>query len=165
MTGVPVSPSAEAALTCRLIFFGWLIHATRATISAMKDRKTGSAPSSKRAVAKTVAHYLAAIPAPSRPLFDALHAAVRSVMPSAATEVISYGILGFRRQRVLVWIAAFTNHCSLFPTASVIEDFADELSGFTVSKGTVQFPLDRPLPVALVKKLVKARIANDDRHR
>jgi uncharacterized protein YdhG (YjbR/CyaY superfamily) len=83
-------------------------------------------------------------------------------MPSGATEVISYSILGFRRERVLVWIAAFANHCSLFPTAAVIEAFKADLAGFTVSKGTVQFPLDRPLPVALVKKLVKARIARDE---
>ncbi|HVU47367.1 MAG TPA: DUF1801 domain-containing protein [Terracidiphilus sp.] len=118
--------------------------------------------SAKRAAAKTVAAYLAAIPAQSRPLFDKLHATVRSVMPSGATEVISYSILGFRRERVLVWIAAFANHCSLFPTAAVIEAFKADLAGFTVSKGTVQFPLDRPLPVALVKKLVKARIARDE---
>lgn len=116
----------------------------------------------KRPGGKTVAAYLAAIPATSRPLFDKLHATVRSVMPSDAIEVISYGILAFRRKRVLVWIAAFTNHCSLFPSAAVIEVFKAELAGYTVSKGTIQFPLDKPLPAALIKKLVKARIADDE---
>ncbi|HEX4031488.1 MAG TPA: DUF1801 domain-containing protein [Terracidiphilus sp.] len=101
------------------------------------------------------------MPEPNRKLFATLRAAVRFVMPADAVEVISYGIPAFRRKRILVWFAAFANHCSLFPTASVIEAFAGELAGFTVSKGTVQFPLDKPLPAALVKKLVKARIAHD----
>jgi uncharacterized protein YdhG (YjbR/CyaY superfamily) len=115
-----------------------------------------------RAKATTVEDYLTAIPEPSRKVFDKLRAAVRAVMPPDAVEVISYGIPAFRRQRVLVWFAAFANHCSLFPTAFIIESFASELRGFTVSKGTVQFPLDKPLPVALVKKLVKARIKADE---
>jgi uncharacterized protein YdhG (YjbR/CyaY superfamily) len=118
---------------------------------------------SKRPSGKTVEAYLAAIPDSSRALFDKLHATVRSVMPPDAAEVISYGILAFRRKRVLVWIAAFANHCSLFPSAAVLEAFKDSLAGYTVSKGTIQFPLDKPLPIALVKKLVKARIANDER--
>jgi uncharacterized protein YdhG (YjbR/CyaY superfamily) len=61
---------------------------------------------------------------------------------------------------VLVWFAAFSNHCSLFPTAAVIEAFKDELKGFSTSKGTIHFPTGRPLPTALVKKLVKARVAD-----
>jgi uncharacterized protein YdhG (YjbR/CyaY superfamily) len=59
-----------------------------------------------------------------------------------------------------VWYAAFSEHCSLFPSASVIEEFKDELAGFTTSKGTVQFPSDKALPTALIKKLVKARVAH-----
>jgi uncharacterized protein YdhG (YjbR/CyaY superfamily) len=60
---------------------------------------------------------------------------------------------------VLVWFAAFSHHCSLFPGGAVLQDFRDELKGFTTAKGTVQFPLDKPIPVALVKKIVKARVA------
>jgi uncharacterized protein YdhG (YjbR/CyaY superfamily) len=60
---------------------------------------------------------------------------------------------------VLVWFAAFSDHCSLFPTAAVIETFKNELKGFSISKGTIQFPTDKPLPAALVKKMVKARVA------
>jgi uncharacterized protein YdhG (YjbR/CyaY superfamily) len=52
-----------------------------------------------------------------------------------------------------VWFAAFSNHCSLFPTAAVIEAFKDELKGFSTSNGTIHFPTDKPLPTALVKKL------------
>ena len=58
-----------------------------------------------------------------------------------------------------MWFAAFSSHCSLFRTASVIEVFKNELKGFSTSKGTIHFPTDKPLPTALVKKLVKARVA------
>jgi len=61
-----------------------------------------------------------------------------------------------------VWFAAFSKHCSLFPTAAVIEAFKDELKSFSTSKGTIHFPTDRPLPTALVKKLVKARVAQNE---
>jgi uncharacterized protein YdhG (YjbR/CyaY superfamily) len=64
---------------------------------------------------------------------------------------------------VLVWFAAFSDHCSLFPTASVIEAFKKELKGFSTSKGTIRFPTDKPLPAVLVKKLVKARVAQNER--
>ena len=74
-------------------------------------------------------------------------------------EVISYGILAFKTKKVLVWYAAFSRHCSLFPTAAVIEEFRDELGGIKTSKGTVQFSMDKPLPTALIRKLVKARVA------
>jgi uncharacterized protein YdhG (YjbR/CyaY superfamily) len=63
---------------------------------------------------------------------------------------------------VLVWFAAFSNHCSLFPTASVVEAFKKELSGFSTSKGTIHFPTNKPVPTALVKKLVKARVAQNE---
>jgi len=95
-----------------------------------------------------------------------MRAAIRSVVPAAATETISYGIPAFKTNRVLVWFAAFAEHCSLFPTASVIEEFKSELAGFSTSKGTVHFPTDKPLPIALIKKLVKARVAGcEDRKR
>ncbi len=88
-----------------------------------------------------------------------MRAAIRSALPADTTEVISYGIPAFKHKKVLVWFAGFTNHCSLFPTASIIEAQKDELRAFTISKGTIQFPLDKPIPTALVQKLVKARVA------
>jgi uncharacterized protein YdhG (YjbR/CyaY superfamily) len=83
-------------------------------------------------------------------------------MPPQATETISYRIPAFKYEGALVWFAAFSNHCSLFPTASVIEAFKKELKGFSTSKGTIHFPTDKPLPTALVKKLVRARIARNE---
>ncbi|HET8892268.1 MAG TPA: DUF1801 domain-containing protein [Candidatus Angelobacter sp.] len=83
-------------------------------------------------------------------------------MPPEATEIISYKIPAFRHKKVLVWYAAFSNHCSLFPTASVIEMFKDELKGFSTSKGTIHFPLDKPMPLELIKRMVRARVAESE---
>jgi uncharacterized protein YdhG (YjbR/CyaY superfamily) len=113
---------------------------------------------SKTAVS-TVDEYLATVPEQSRKTFLQLRSLVRSAVPRAAEEIISYRILAFRHKRVLVWVAAFAKHCSLFPTSAVIQQFKDELKGFSTSKGTIQFPLDKPLPKALIRKIVKARVA------
>jgi uncharacterized protein YdhG (YjbR/CyaY superfamily) len=65
----------------------------------------------------------------------------------------------FKHHKIVVWYAAFSNHCSLFPTSSIIEIFKDELKGYATSKGTIHFPLDQPPPAGLIKKMVKARVA------
>ena len=88
-----------------------------------------------------------------------MRAAIRSAVPRDAAEVISYRMPAFRRDGVLVWYAGFADHCSLFPGGLVLERFKDELVGFKTSKGTVQFPLDAPLPMALIKRIVKARVS------
>ena len=126
----------------------------------MKKAKssTRGSTAAKRGVPKTVDEYLAGIPEPARGTLQKVRAAIRSAAPPEATETISYGIPALRYNGVLVWFAAFSKHCSLFPTASVIEKFKDELKGYTISKGTIQFPTDKPLPAALIKKMVKARI-------
>jgi uncharacterized protein YdhG (YjbR/CyaY superfamily) len=113
----------------------------------------------KRVAPRNVDEYLADVPEPARRTLRKVRAAIRSAVPAEATECISYGMPAFKHKGMLVWFAAFSDHCSLFPTASVIESFKKELKGFSTSKGTIQFPTDKPLPVALVKKLVKARIA------
>jgi len=127
----------------------------------MKKVKSGNRSSVARGnrAPRNVDEYLAGVPEPARSTLNKIRAAIRSAVPPEATETISYGIPAFKHKRVLVWFAAFSNHCSLFPTASVIEAFKDELKGFSTSKGTIQFPTDKPLPAALVKKLVKARVA------
>jgi uncharacterized protein YdhG (YjbR/CyaY superfamily) len=127
----------------------------------MKKVKSGDRGSSGkgRGAPKNVDEYLAGVPGPARSTLKKIRAAIRSAVPREATETISYGIPAFRHKQVLVWFAAFANHCSLFPTASVIEAFKDELKGFSTSKGTIQFPTDKPLSAALVRKMVKARVA------
>ena len=107
---------------------------------------------------KDIDEYLAGIPKPARTMLSKMRAIIRSAVPKDATETVSYRIPAFRRQKVLVWFAAFSDHCSLFPTASVIERFKDELKRYATSKGTIHFPLDKPLPTTLIKKLVKTRV-------
>jgi len=124
----------------------------------------GSAAEGNRAP-RNVDEYLASVPEPARSTFNKLRAAIRSAVPPEATETISYRIPAFSYNGVLVWFAAFSNHLSLFPTAAVIEAFKKELKGFSTSKGTVHFPMDKPLPIALIKKLVKARAAQNESKR
>jgi uncharacterized protein YdhG (YjbR/CyaY superfamily) len=110
---------------------------------------------------KSVDEYLANIPEPARRTLNKIRGAIRSAVPPEATETISYRIPAFRHNGVLVWFAAFSKHCSLFPTASVIKSFKEELKGFSTSKGTIHFATDKPVPTALIKKLVKARVAQN----
>jgi len=127
----------------------------------MKRRQSGNRSSAAKGngVPKNVEEYLAGVPQPARSTLNKIRLAIRSAVPSEATETISYGIPAFRHKGVLVWFAAFSNHCSFFPTASVIEAFKNELKGFSTSKGTIHFPTDKPLPAALVKKMVNLRVA------
>jgi uncharacterized protein YdhG (YjbR/CyaY superfamily) len=127
----------------------------------MKKVKSGNRSSAAKGsgAPKNVDEYLAGVPEPARSTLNKMRAAIRSTVPPEATETISYGMPAFKHKGVLVWFAAFSNHCSFFPTASVIEAFRNELQGFSTSKGTIQFPTDKPLPAALVKKMVKMRVA------
>lgn len=128
-----------------------------------KVKSSARGPAAKRnAVPKNTDEYIARVSEPARSTLKKIRAVIRSVVPREATEIISYGMPAFKHNGVLVWFAAFSNHCSLFPTGSVIEEFKKELKGYTTSKGTIQFPVDKPLPVTLVKKLVKARIAQNE---
>jgi len=104
---------------------------------------------------------MAGVPEPARTTLKKMRTAIRSALPSDATETISYRIPAFKRKNILVWFAAFSEHCSLFPTASVIAEFKDELKGYSTSKGTIHFPLDKPPPIALIKKIVKVRVKQD----
>lgn len=131
---------------------GWTYRQHLRKIRGMKKVKSSRAP-------KTVDEYLAGVAEPARSTLEKVRAAIRSAAPQGATEGISYGIPMFRHKGVLVWFAAFANHCSLFPTAAVIAQFQQELKAFRTSKGAIQFPVDKPLPAALVKKIVKARLA------
>jgi uncharacterized protein YdhG (YjbR/CyaY superfamily) len=112
---------------------------------------------------KEVEDYLAGVPEPARSTLDKIRAVIRAAVPAEATETISYGMPAFRYKGALLGYAAFSNHCSLFPmSARVIVALADELKGYETSKGTIRFPVDKPLPAALVKKIVKMRVADNE---
>jgi uncharacterized protein YdhG (YjbR/CyaY superfamily) len=132
-----------------------------ACMKKVKSRNHSSAAKGTSAP-KSVDEYLAGVPEPARSTLNRIRAAVRSAAPPEATETISYGIPALKYKGVLVWFAAFSKHCSLFPTASLVAALKNELKGFKTSKGTIHFPVDKPLPNALVKKLVKARVAQNE---
>ena len=118
-----------------------------------------------RGAPKNVDEYVGRVPESTRSTFMKLRAAIRSAVPPEATETISYRIPAVKYNGILVWFAAFSNHCSLFPTSSVIQAFKNDLKRYSTSKGTIHFPADKPLPTALIKKLVKARVAQKEGNR
>ncbi len=125
----------------------------------MPRTKPPSAAETARARAQARA-YLAALPPATRRVLRALQASIRAATPDA-TDAFSYGIPGFRLEgRPLVWYAGWTRHVSLYPIGDALKSaFASELEGYETSKGTVRFPLDEPLPAALLKRIVRARAA------
>ena len=131
----------------------------------MKKKKAGarSSAAKSKGTPKSVDEYFAGVPEPARRALTKIREAIRSAVPAEATETISYVIPAFKHTKVLVWYAAFADHCSLFPTNAVIEAFKKELKGYSTSKGTIHFPLDKPVPTALIKKLVKVRVAQSER--
>jgi uncharacterized protein YdhG (YjbR/CyaY superfamily) len=133
----------------------------------MKKTKSGGRGSTaKRRMPKDMDAYLARVPEPARTTLNIVRGMIRSIVPSDTTEGISYGIPAFKYKGGLVAFAAFKNHCSFFPMgASVLDAFKKDLKDFRVSKGTLHFPLDKPLPASLLKKIVRARIAQNESKR
>jgi len=108
--------------------------------------------------ATTIDEYLAPLPADKRAALQWLRRQIKAAAPGAE-ECISYGIPGFRLDgKLLVHFGAATKHCAFY-AGTVIEDYSRELAAYDISKGTIRFPPDDPLPAALVRKLVKAQIA------
>jgi len=110
---------------------------------------------------KDVDSYLSLQPQNVQIALEKLRQIIKTTAPDAE-EIISYGMPAYKFYGMLVYFAAFKNHCSFFPgNASLIEKMNDELKDYTTSKGTIKFTTDKPLPAALVKKIVKARMAEN----
>lgn len=107
---------------------------------------------------KTVEEYFGSLPDESRETLQRVRESIRQAAPGAE-EAISYGMPGFRLNGYLVAYAAFKNHVGFYPTPSGIDAFRKELSKYKWAKGSVQFPMDKPMPLALIKKIVKFRVA------
>ena len=111
--------------------------------------------------AGTIDEYLARLSPDKRDALEKLRKAIRAAAPRAE-ECISYQLPAFRLGRLLVAFGAAAKHCSFYPmSAATIAAHRDDLEGYDTSKGTIRFPADRPLPAALVRKLVKARVAEN----
>jgi len=128
-----------------------------------KSKPTARRPDPRAGAPKDVDAYLARIPEPAYSTLTKVRALIRSIVPAETTEAISYGIPTFKYKGNLVAYAAFAEHCSFFPYgSSLIEKFQSDLKNFSTSKGTIRFAVDKPLPAALVKKFVKARIEQNE---
>ena len=123
----------------------------------MTKRKNSSAGKPK-----TIDEYLAGVNADQRAALEALRRTIRAVAPKAE-EYIGYGLAAFRLNgRPLVAFGASAKHCAFYPmNSTTVEAFQKQLEGFETSKGTIRFQPDNPLPAALVRKLVRARIAEN----
>jgi uncharacterized protein YdhG (YjbR/CyaY superfamily) len=106
---------------------------------------------------KTIDEYAKTFPPEVRRILETMRQTIHEAAPDA-TEAISYQIPAFRLNGTLVYFAAFKGHIGFYPTSSGIEEFRKELSKYKTSKGAVQFPLDEPLPVDLIKRIVRYRV-------
>lgn len=112
---------------------------------------------------KTIDEYIAEFPENVRDVLDELRRTIKETAPTAE-ETISYGMPAFKLNgESLVFFAAYKNHIGFYPTSSAIEVFKKELTPYKHAKGTVRFPLDKPIPFDLVKKMVKFRTKERER--
>ena len=139
---------------------------TRSTAASSRSRDArAEADRAARAGESAVDAYLAALPKKQRTALDRLRLTIRAAAP-LATEGISYRIPTFRHCGQLVGFAAFPEHCTFFVMSTgVTRKYAAELEAHPTGKGSIRFPAERPLPSALVTKLVKARIAENEHRR
>jgi uncharacterized protein YdhG (YjbR/CyaY superfamily) len=109
---------------------------------------------------RTIDEYIATVPEDIQATLQALRATIRAAAPDAE-ECISYAMPAFAQNGILVYFAAAKNHIGLYPTSSGIAAFQDELSAYEGSKGAVRFSIDQPLPLDLITKIVKFRVAEN----
>jgi uncharacterized protein YdhG (YjbR/CyaY superfamily) len=102
-------------------------------------------------------HYIDRFPDPAREMLMQLRKTIQTAAPKAE-EVMSYRMPAYKQNGILVYFAAYKNHIGFYPTASGVEKFKHDFSTFRVSKGTIQFPLDKPLPLELIAKVVRFRV-------
>ncbi len=109
---------------------------------------------------ENIDQYIANFPAETQKLLQKVRETIRQAAPEAK-EVISYGMPAFKQHTVLVYFAGYAKHIGFYPTSSGIENFKDEFTDYKWSKGAVQFPLDKPLPLDLIIRITKFKAERD----
>ena len=130
------------------------------TSSKKPTATTSVRKKSSTAKPQSIDEYLALVTDPQRTVLEKLRRTIKAVVPDAK-ECINYGVAAFQLNgKSIAGLSASTNHCSYYPmSGNVVSQLEGELKNFEISKGTIRFQPDRPLPAALVRKLIKARIA------
>ncbi|HEX4876805.1 MAG TPA: DUF1801 domain-containing protein [Chitinophagaceae bacterium] len=113
------------------------------------------------AVINSVAAYIASFPPATRKQLSAIRKTIKATAPKAE-EIISYQMPAYKYMGVLVYFAGYKNHIGFYATAAGHSAFKKELSKYKTGKGSVQFPLDQPLPLALIKKIVQFRLKQNE---
>jgi uncharacterized protein YdhG (YjbR/CyaY superfamily) len=112
---------------------------------------------SKKSKPATIAEYIKAAPEETREKLREMHACIRAAAPGAK-ESLKWSMPAFSYQRILVTFAAFTHHIGFYPTPSAVKAFEKNLSKFKTAKGSIQFPLEKPLPLSLIRKITMFRV-------
>lgn len=109
---------------------------------------------------ENIDQYIANFPAATQKLLQQVRETIQLAVPEA-TEVISYGMPAFKQKGILVYFAGYAKHIGFYPTGSGIEAFKNEFGDYKWSKGAVQFPLDKPLPLDLITRITKFKAEID----
>jgi uncharacterized protein YdhG (YjbR/CyaY superfamily) len=112
---------------------------------------------SKKLRPTTITQYINAAPTQAQKKLREMRACIRASAPGAE-ESLKWGMPSFSYKRILVTFAAFKHHVGLYPTPAAVRAFAEDLTGYVTGKGSIQFPLDKPLPLALIRKIVAFRV-------
>src|SRR5882724_12032700 len=111
----------------------------------------------KKAKPTNIAEYIAAVPKEAQKKLREMRTCIRAAAPGA-TESLKWGMPSFSYRRILVTFAAHKNHIGFYPTPSAVKAFSDDLRGFHTARGSIQFPLEKPLPLALIRKITAFRV-------
>ena len=112
---------------------------------------------SKKTKPETIEEYIEAAPEEVRVKLNQMHACIRKAAPGAI-ESLKWSMPAYSYKRILVTFAAFRHHIGFYPTPSAVKAFAKSLSKFTTAKGSIQFPLEKPLPLSLIRKITMFRV-------
>ena len=109
---------------------------------------------------KSAVEYFDKFPEETREILYKIRDLIKRIAPEA-DEIISYNMPAYKQNKVLVYFAAYNNHIGFYPTPSAIEKFKDELKAYKIGKGSIQFPLDKPIPYDVIERIVKFRCDED----